>query len=162
MSKGLGKDGRNRFNCTCCFKAHESQRDFSLNAFCLCVGTSSDELMQLSRASRNVEKIELLRRNFRQTVNTHLVYDLFLMSAATWWKPLESSESIRKSQWTPLFFPASFCWTRKCVVPCWMLELNNKQTNHFKIFFKGFFLCHKNARKQKINYSNSLRALRRN
>lgn len=80
LQRGLAKEGRNRFYCTCCFKAHESQRDFSLNAFCLCVGTSSDELMQLSRASRNVEKIELLRRNFRQTVETHLVYVLFPVS----------------------------------------------------------------------------------
>lgn len=31
--RGLAKGGRNRFNCTSCFKAHEIQRDFSVNAF---------------------------------------------------------------------------------------------------------------------------------
>ncbi|KAM9603671.1 zinc finger protein 346 isoform 3-T3 [Morphnus guianensis] len=51
----------------------------------------------------------------------------------------------------------AFCWTRKSST-CWMLEVNNKQTNHLKIFFKSFFLCHKNPHKQKINYSNSLQA----
>lgn len=55
--------------------------------FCLCVGTSSDELMQLSLQQAGMwgekNEKELLRRNFRQTAKTHLVYDLLLMSTST-------------------------------------------------------------------------------
>lgn len=55
LRRERAKDGRNRFNCTCCFKAHESQRDFSLDAFLLLCGhfiwwTNAT----LSGASRNV------------------------------------------------------------------------------------------------------------